>query len=65
MSGVKCIPTLTDVLPSSSEARLPPALLVILIRLSARFRLLARGGLIIMLAGLTGGGEPGGDAIAP
>jgi hypothetical protein len=51
------VPTLTDVFPSSSEARLPPpTLLVILIRL------VVRGGRIIALMGREPTpGEPGGE----
>lgn len=51
------IPTLTEVLPSSSEARLPPpALLVMLIRL------FVLGGRIIALIGLEAvPGDPGGE----
>lgn len=47
-------PTLTEVLPSSSDALLPPALLPTLMRL------LLRGGRIMPLMGL-GGGDPGGE----
>jgi len=53
------VPTLTDVFPSSSEARLPPAtLLVVLMRL-----LLLGAGRIKALMGLGGGwdGDPGGE----
>lgn len=55
------VPTLTEVFPSSSEARLPPpALLALLIRL------FVRGGRIIALMGRGGGdmpvgGDPGGE----
>ena len=51
------VPTLTEVLESSSDARLSPCLLLMLIRL------LLRGGRIIALKGrgLSTGGEVGGE----
>lgn len=53
------VPTLTAVLESSSEAREPPCLLLMLILLEERF------GRIIALMGrcIAPGGEPGGEAI--
>jgi len=53
------IPTLTAVLPSSSEARLPPCLLLVLIRL------LLRGVRITALIGRGAGpvGDPGGETV--
>ena len=50
-------PTLTDVLPSSSDARLPPPALLVML-----MRLFARGGRIIPLMGREPTpGEPGGE----
>lgn len=52
------LPTLTDVLPSSSDALLPPPTL-----LATLIRLLLLGGLIIALSGRCGkaDGDPGGE----
>jgi hypothetical protein len=52
------IPTLTEVLPSSSDALLPPPALLVML-----MRLFVLGGLIIALTGLGGlpEGDPGGE----
>jgi hypothetical protein len=52
------IPTFTEVLPSSSEALLPPPALLVML-----MRLFVLGGLIIALTGLGGlpEGDPGGE----
>ena len=49
------VPTLTEVLPSSSEARLPPPALLVML-----MRLFVLGGLIIALIGRWG--KPAGDS---
>ena len=52
------VPTLTEVLPSSSEALLPPPALLVML-----MRLFVRGGRIIALTGRDGmpDGDPGGE----
>ena len=57
--GVENVPTFTAVLPSSSDARLPPGLLLTLIRL------LLLGGRIMALIGRCGpaDGDVGGELV--
>jgi hypothetical protein len=52
------LPTLTDVLPSSSEALLPPPVLLVIL-----MRLVVRGGLMMALTGRewTPEGDSGGE----
>lgn len=59
LKGDSHIPTLTAVLPSSSDARLPPGLLLVLMRL------VLRGVRITALIGRGAGpvGDPGGETV--